>query len=126
MLGRWLSPIDRIVAGVREIEKEDYTHRVPLSGLPELDHITHNINRLTEVLAAAKAENERLQSLAISSQEAERMRLAQELHDSLGQAISAIKAVAVSIGIRTREVLPDIADNAKSVEKIADNAYKSV
>ena len=47
--------IERIVAGVQEIEKEDYTQRVPLSGLPELDRITSNLNRLTEVLAASKA-----------------------------------------------------------------------
>jgi len=126
MLGRWLNPIERIVGGLHEIEKGDYSGHIKPSGLPELDQITRNVNRLTDVLAASKSENERLQSQAISTQEQERHRLAQELHDSLGQAISAIKAVAVSIGIRSREQLPDIAFSAQSIEKISENAYKAV
>jgi two-component system, NarL family, sensor histidine kinase UhpB len=126
MLGRWLQPIDHIVEALHEIEKGDFSKRIALVGMRELDQISSNINHLTEVLGASKADNERLQSESISKGERERLRLARELHDSLGQSIAAIKAVSVSIGMRTREQMPEIADSAHHIEKISDTAYASV
>jgi two-component system sensor histidine kinase UhpB len=126
LLGRWLQPTDHIVKGLQEIGKGDLSKRIHLTGLQELDLIISNINQLTEVLGARAAEHERLQSLAISRSEEERRQLALELHDSLGQSLSAIKAVSVSIGMRTRAQLPDIADSAQHIELISDTAYTAV
>ncbi len=126
MLGQWLRPIDSIVEGLHEIEKGDFSKRIALTGLSELDQITTNINHLTTVLGASKAENERLQSESISKGEYERLRLARELHDSLGQSITAIKAVSASIAMRTREQMPDIAESAGHIEKISETAYAAV
>ncbi len=126
MLGYWLRPIDSIVAGLHEIERGDFGKRISLSGVRELDQIAGNINHLTTVLGASRAENERLQSESISKGERERLSLARELHDSLGQSITAIKAVSVSIGMRTREQLPDIAESACQIEKISEAAYLAV
>lgn len=126
MLGQWLSPIDRIITGLKEMEKGNFTSRIARLPLSELNQISDNVNHLADVLSASKMENERLQSEAISLQERERRRLAQELHDSLGQAISAIKAVSVAIDMRTRQQMPEIADSARSIEKISENAYASV
>ena len=126
MLGQWLRPIEAIVQGLQEIEKGDFGKRIPYSGLGELDQITTNINHLTTVLGASQAENVRLQSESISKGEQERLRLARELHDSLGQSITAIKAVAVSIGLRAREQMPEVADSAFQIEKISETAYATV
>lgn len=126
MLGRWLRPIDQTIAGLNVIEKGDFEHRIPLTGLPDLDLINNQINHLTTVLGTSKQDNERLQAEAIGNQEQERLRLARELHDSLGQSISAIKAMAVSIAMRTREQLPDIADSARHIELTSEAAYGSV
>jgi len=126
MLGRWLHPIDQTIAGLHEIEKGDFGHLIPATGLPELDLINNKINQLTKVLDASKQDNERLQAEAISNQEQERLRLARELHDSLGQSISAIKAMAVSIAIRTRDKMADIAESARQIELTSEAAYGSV
>lgn len=126
LLGRWLKPIDQIVEGLQEIEKGDFSKRIAQTGLQELDQISGNINHLTEVLGASQADNIRLQSEAISRGEQERLRLARELHDSLGQSITAIKAVSVSIGMRARDSAPDIADSAQHIERISEGAYATV
>lgn len=126
MLGRWLRPIEQTIAGLHDIEHGDYAHHIPSTGLPELDQINNKINELTDVLGASKRENERLQAEAISNQESERQRLARELHDSLGQSVSAIKAMAVSISLRCRQNMPEIADSAQHIEKTSELAYGTV
>ena len=126
MLGRWLRPIDQTIAGLQDLERGDYAHHIPPTGLPELDQINDKINELTDVLGASKQENERLQAEAISNQENERQRLARELHDSLGQSVSAIKAMAVSIGLRCRQSMPEIADSAQHIERTSELAYGTV
>ena len=78
------------------------------------------------MLGSSKLDNERLTRQAMSIQEQERRYLAQELHDSLGQAVSAIKAMAVSIANRTKVDQPIISESASNIEKISDDAYKSV
>jgi len=124
MLGQ--RSIDHIVKGLQEIGKGDLSKRIHHTGLLELDMIISNINQLAEGMGARQAEQERLQSLAISHSEQERSNLARELHDSLGQSLSAIKAVSGSIGMRTRTQMPDIADSAQHIETIADTAYAAV
>jgi two-component system, NarL family, sensor histidine kinase UhpB len=126
LLGWWLQPIKYIVAGLDEVVKGDYGRKIPATALPEFAQITQRINNLTAVLGSSKSDNERLQAEAISAQEQERLRLAQELHDTLGQTLSAIKAMAVSIGLRTQGQLPAIAEHAEQIEKVADTAYGSV
>jgi two-component system sensor histidine kinase UhpB len=84
------------------------------------------VNKLTSVLGSTRVENERLAIQSLTIQEQERRRLAQELNDSLGQSVSAIKAMAVSINMRTRDSDPMLATNARNIEKISEEAYKSV
>lgn len=52
--------------------------------------------------------------------------MARELHDSLGQSISAIKAMAVSIHQRLHVPEPAVAESARNIEEIAEKAYTSV
>ena len=126
VLGYWLSPVKRITSGLESVVKGDYSHRIPKASLPELNSIIDQVNRLTGVLGATRVENERLAIQTLTIQEQERRGLAQELHDSLGQAVSAIKAMAVSINLRTMESDPMLAINARNIEKISDEAYHSV
>ena len=63
---------------------------------------------------------------SITVQEEERRYLAQELHDSLGQSVSAIKAIAVSIEERSRITDPVVSDSMKYIEQVAGAAYSSV
>ncbi|HEY8520804.1 MAG TPA: ATP-binding protein [Gammaproteobacteria bacterium] len=96
-IGRWLKPVRRIVEGLEGIEKGDYRARLPAFPLPELAHIAAKFNRMAEVLELSREQNRTLTGQALAIREAERRLLAHELHDELGQSISAIRAVAASI-----------------------------
>lgn len=126
LVGYWLRPIGGIVLALEQLVKGEYSRRISPISLAEINEVAQKINQLASVLGSSKTENERLTRQAMSVQEQERRFLAQELHDSLGQSVSAIKAMAVSIANRTRDTQPVIAESAGNIEKISDDAYKSV
>ena len=97
VIGRWLKPVERIVAAMDGIEQGDYRARLPAFELPELATVAGKFNRMAEVLERSREENRHLAQQSIAIQEAERRALAHELHDELGQSIAAISAVAASI-----------------------------
>jgi two-component system sensor histidine kinase UhpB len=97
VIGRWLKPVERIVAAMDGIEQGDYRARLPAFDLPELATVAGKFNRMAEVLERSREENRHLAQQSIAIQEAERRALAHELHDELGQSIAAINAVAASI-----------------------------
>ena len=123
---RWMKPLDAIVEVLDNVEQGDFSRRVPTLDLPEIHRVGDRVNHLTTWLGASKSENERLTRKSVVVQEQERRFLAQELHDSLGQAVSAIKAIAVTIEDRTRDKDPNSASCASNIEDIADSAYNSV
>lgn len=55
--------------------------------------------------------------------EDERRSLARELHDELGQYVTAIKTFAVAIARKTREQMPDIEANAQTIAAAAEHIY---
>jgi two-component system sensor histidine kinase UhpB len=126
IIGIWLKTAQQIVDVLEDIVKGDFNRRVPHLTMPELDQIARKINHLVGVLGVSKSDNERLARQALTAKEQERRYFAQELHDSLGQSVSAIKAMAVSIAMRARDSDPGTAEAATRIEKISDVAYSSV
>jgi two-component system sensor histidine kinase UhpB len=125
-IGHWLKPVNQIVHALDDIVQGDFSRRVPKMSMLELDQIARRINHLIGVLGASKADNARLTRQTLTAQEQERRYFAQELHDSLGQSVSAIKAMAVSIDLRSRGKDPVVAESARNIEKISEAAYASV
>ena len=103
-IGQWFKPVKLIVAGLEDVEQGDFSGRITEASLPELKVIVEKLNHLTEVLKTSKAENDRLTRHSLQIQEQERQHLARELHDEMGQSISAIKAIAFSIAERTSAI----------------------
>jgi two-component system sensor histidine kinase UhpB len=68
-------------------------------------------------------ENRQLTHLIQRHIEEERRNLARELHDELGQYVTAIKTFAVAIGNKTRQQMPDIDSNAQTIVAAADHIY---
>ncbi len=62
----------------------------------EYDSIAKAINHMTGELNASQQENRALTQHSLEIQEDERQRLSQELHDELGQSLTAIKVMAVT------------------------------
>jgi len=124
MLGRYLAPIESILSGLENIEQGDYHSRLPQYELPELTRISDKFNHMADVLLRAREENRRLTQKTLAIQEHERRHLAQELHDELGQSLSAIKAVAVSIEQKSSGEDGVIRDNARAIGSFAERMYE--
>lgn len=125
IIGRWFRPVATIVRGLENMEEGDYSSKIDVSSVKELNVIAEKLNELGAVLKASREENDRLASKAISIQEEERQRMSRELHDELGQSISAIKAIAYSIVGRTSDLDAKSAEGAKRIggitEKLRDH-----
>jgi two-component system sensor histidine kinase UhpB len=125
MLGHWLQPLKPMLKAINKMEHGDLTPRLPSFDLPEFDRIGHSLNRMAESLAAEREleENRQLTALIQSHIEDERRSLARELHDELGQYVTAIKTFAVTIANKTKNTSPDIAASAQTIVAAANHIY---
>ncbi len=125
MLGRWLRPLQPMLKAINKMEQGDLSTRLPSFDLPEFDRIGHSLNRMAESLAAERQleENRQLTALIQSHIEDERRSLARELHDELGQYVTAIKTFAVAIANKTQKKSPDISSNAQTIVAAANHIY---
>ncbi|MBM2830821.1 MAG: putative methanol utilization control sensor protein moxY [Gammaproteobacteria bacterium] len=78
---------------------------------------------MAEVLERSREENRFLTQRSLAIQENERRNLAYELHDELGQSITAIKAVAVSIEQQSSDSRGSIVDSAEAIKKVSNRMY---
>ena len=112
-VGRTLRPFARIVDGLQRMQRGDYASRLPPLAGREAGLIGESVNRLGEAIEAnlqqrmAAYETER--RLAESREwaqrveqrlETERREIASELHDELGQSVTAIRSLARSLDSR--------------------------
>ncbi len=123
-IGRWLRPVDSIMAAMNGIEQGDYRARLPAFDLPELTGIATKFNHMAEVLDRSREQNRELTQRTLAIQEGERRALAHELHDELGQSISGIKAVAVSIG--QADAGPAVSSAAATIAETSSHIYSVV
>jgi PAS domain S-box-containing protein len=72
------------------------------------------------------AQNRKLTQLMQSRLEEERRAIARELHDELGQCVTAIKTIGTAIANRTGESEPEIQANAKTIVSVASHIYDIV
>lgn len=68
-------------------------------------------------------ENRQLTQLIQRHIEDERRSLARELHDELGQYVTAIKTFAVAIGNKAEKSLPEVASGAQTIVAAANHIY---
>ncbi|MBT3013415.1 MAG: HAMP domain-containing protein [Candidatus Thiodiazotropha sp. (ex Lucina aurantia)] len=101
IIRRSLQPVNEISTGLGIIQSGDYAARLPHFNLPELNRLSQQFNHMAQVLDEQQRENRQLNKRLLSVQESERRHLSRELHDELGQSISAIKAMAVTLKLQT-------------------------
>ncbi len=97
MTARFLRELDAINKGFYSIEKGHYRTSLPDFYFTELTRISGSYNNAVDQLEKVRRENQTLAERLLWLQEEERQYLAQELHDELGQSISAIKVMCVSM-----------------------------
>ena len=128
LVGRAMRPFDKVNAALRSVGTGDYSVRLP--DLPGGDatalgnSFNSMVNNLETSMAAreagalAKAELKKNRELTSAMQkriEQEHRSLAQELHDELGQHVTAIKSMAVSILRRDAESNPAIGQTSSQI-----------
>ena len=110
LVGRWLAPLDRIIRGLRQIEAGQHHIRLPPLPGREVGEMGRAFNRMAQAVeenlqvrqAGAEAQA-RLVAQRESTQllnariEDERAALARELHDELGQSLTAMRSIAKSL-----------------------------
>jgi two-component system sensor histidine kinase UhpB len=131
-VSRSMRPMAHIQKGLAEMEAGRVDVTLPDFRLPEFRRISKAFNRMTSALGDAMAENRRAQAAEIELKhnrdlarllEDERRGIAQELHDELGQCVTAIRSIAESIGQRAGNSMPEIRAAADSIKDIAGRIY---
>jgi two-component system sensor histidine kinase UhpB len=125
LLSHSLRPVGHILNAINRMEQGDLTVRLKPFKLPEFDTIGHSLNRMAKSLEAERQleENRQLTALIQTHIEDERRSLARELHDELGQYVTAIKTFAVGIANKTVEKMPDVSSNAQTIVAAANHIY---
>ena len=96
-LGRAFKSVNVILQSLESIEKGDYGTRLQPLALPEFARISSAVNHMAATLEQARDENRALNQRSLAIQEEERRHIARELHDELGQSISAVRLMAASL-----------------------------
>ena len=127
---RWLiQPIDQLTAATGVIATGDLSHRVRLNGSDEFRSLAGSINSMAASLAQIQARMEAAQQArhraAGAARDAERQRLARELHDSVLQDLGAVKlhleGVAREAHPNLSPVIASIIDIVVGLRRVVDD-----
>lgn len=123
-IGRTLKTIDQITHALDGIEQGDFQARLGDAESSEFKKITSKFNNMAEALDKSREQNRYLSQQAQKIQEEERRHLSRELHDEMGQSISAIKVLAVTI--KNSSDNEQITTNATTISEISSHVYNVV
>jgi two-component system sensor histidine kinase UhpB len=96
-IDRALKPVNRILSALTDLEHGKLETRLPAFDLPELASIGQKFNGMAETLEQSIKRNLGLSRQIIRLEEVERKSLARDLHDEIGQSITAIHVDAQAI-----------------------------
>ncbi|WP_374261250.1 ATP-binding protein [Zoogloea sp.] len=133
-IGRALKPLDSVMAALDRTGQGRFDTRLPEHGPAELAHLARAFNGMATRLDQAVAENVRLtQEQAVARAvterlEADRCAIARELHDELGQSITAVAALAGAIVQRcgVQPGSPEIRQSAGVIRDVASRMHDDV
>ncbi len=118
MVRRGLMPVAQIQSALTRLEAGELDTRLPHFKLKDLDDISQRFNQCAAVMQEAAAQRKQLTRRLIDVEEEERKRLARELHDELGQSLTAIKVDAAYIAREATGNSPKIETCARGVERL--------
>ena len=139
LIGRVLKPLSLLVQGLGKVAHGAYDTRLPALSGHEGRQISTAFNSMAQSVqdtAAARqeaqaatlalAENRELTQIIQTRIEAERGSIARELHDEMGQQVTAIKSIGLAIARKAEGQDDMIAQSAHLVMNCADKIYEGV
>lgn len=108
-------PLRDVADGARRIAAGDLTQRVASARDDEIGQLASSFNAMAASVAERDARLRDLSRRLLSVQEKERVRIAREVHDELGQALTALK-----IDVQHLSSGDDTADISRTIDGIVD------
>lgn len=135
-MGRALKPFQQILAGLQRLQAGDFSVSLPPLPGKEAGAIGAAFNRMTAVLKDNIASQQRafeaerrlsdsreLARLIETHVESERREIARALHDELGQSVTAIRSLAMSVARRSESSDAQTAQAARVIAEEAARLY---
>jgi len=119
MVRRGLKPIALVQAALASLQAGNFETRLPRFRLRDVDDISQRFNQCAAAMQEAAVQRRDLNRRIIEVEEAERKRLARELHDELGQSLTAIKVDAAYIAREALNTSPNIVSSAHGIERLS-------
>ncbi len=139
LAGRILRPLQIVVEGLKRMEAGDYDARLPTLSGREGRLMSSTFNRTAQAVADSVAdrraadeardrlrENREFTQMIQSHIEEERRTIARELHDELGQSITAIRSFGLIIQQQAAPGNERVAEAARLVVQTAGHMYEAV
>lgn len=121
LIGNLLTrPLREVAAGAQRIAAGELTHRVPAGRADEIGQLAAAFNDMAAKIAERDASLRQLSKRLLSIQEQERVRIAREVHDELGQALTAMKIELQQLGAGRRELQEPLGAIAHRIDGIVD------
>jgi two-component system, NarL family, sensor histidine kinase UhpB len=115
-----LAPLERLMGLMRRIDLLRPGARLDVSGPPEVRDLGHVFNDMLDRLEAERRESGRR---ALAAQEGERKRVAQELHDEVGQTLTAVLLQLQDLAAR---VPPELEEPIRHAQEGARGSLEDV
>jgi signal transduction histidine kinase len=125
-LRRALRPAQTLVAGVGYLQQGELTYRLPAFELREWQQLAEAINQLAASQQLLLTERQTLALQLMDVQEEERRYLARELHDELGQCLTAINAINSAITQTATQHCPELLTDTAQISQITEHMLANV
>jgi two-component system sensor histidine kinase UhpB len=139
LTGRVLQPLQTVIRGLERMQQGDYQARLPALTGKEGRLMSQAFNRTAQAVADTAAalqvasearqrlqENRELTQMIQTHVEEERRSIARELHDELGQSITAIRSIGQSILQRAGNHDAQVTDAARLIVDTAGRMYDAI